>query len=77
MSKTQALRNALHIPFADPNVGEVVTVLGAGDAYSTEWKPGAAGTAFPNPDKPEQLLVSGPGPGYLWTLIDGIDAGTF
>jgi hypothetical protein len=77
MSTTQAFRNALHVPFTDPNVGEVVTTLSAGDTYVTDWAPGAAGAGFPNPSKQNQMLVSGAFPNYLWELIDTIDAGTF
>ena len=77
MTTSQAFRTALHIPTLDPNAGEVVTAISAGDLYISNWKPASAGSAFPNPTKPDQFLVSGPGPEYLWTLIDTIDAGTF
>ena len=77
MGTSQAFRTALHIPTLDPDIGEVVTTLSSGDLYVTDWVAGAAGTAFPNPTKSEQMMVSGPGPNYLWTLIDTIDCGTF
>jgi hypothetical protein len=77
MSTTQAFRNALHVPYADPDVGEVVAAISAGDLYVSDWVPAGAGAAFPNPDKPNQFLVSGPAPDFIWTLIDGVDCGTF
>jgi len=73
---TQAFRNALHIPFADPSAGQVVQTVLPGDAYTVAWAAGAAGSSFPNPDAQGQVLVSGPGPGFVWTL-SLLDCGTF
>jgi hypothetical protein len=77
MATTQAFRNALHVPYADPATGQVVTTLTSGDAYVTNWAMGAAGSAFPDQTGPNQFLCTEPNSPYLWTIIDGIDAGTF
>jgi len=76
MGTTQAFRTALHIPFADPVVNQVVSTETPGDAYQTKWVNAAAGSAFPTPDAANLVLLSGPGPGYAWTLTT-LDAGTF
>ena len=75
MSTTQAFRNALHIPYADPGTGEVVTTQTAGDNYVTGWAAGAAGSAFPDQTGPNQFLCTDPVSPYLWTIINGIDCG--
>ena len=49
MDTTQAFRNALHIPFSDPEAGMVVTTFSAGDKYVTDWAAGAAGIGFSEP----------------------------
>ena len=77
MATTQAFRNALHVPYADPASGQVVTTLSAGDFYVTGWAAGAAGSAFPDPTGPNQFLVTDANPPYLWTIIDVIDCGVY
>jgi hypothetical protein len=74
---SQAFRNALHLPFSDPEAGEVVTTLSAGEEYVTDWAPGAAGSAFPSPTGPNQFLVTEEAFPYLWRLVDTIDCGVF
>jgi hypothetical protein len=77
MATTQAFRNALHVPFADPGTGQVVTTLSAGDLYASGWANGAAGSAFPDATGPDQFLVTETAPPYLWKVVDTIDCGTF
>lgn len=76
MSTSQAFRVALHVPYADPTIGQVVGVITPGDQYASGWQAGAAGGAFPDPNAAGQILVSGPGPDFVWTL-SLLDAGTY
>jgi hypothetical protein len=77
MPTTQAFRNALHVPYADPGTAQVVTTLTPGDLYQTTWAAGAAGSAFPDQTGPNQFLCTDPNSPYVWKVIDTIDCGTF
>jgi hypothetical protein len=77
MSTTQAFRNALQIPLTDPATGELIIVQApGGDLYSTYWGEGGGGGLTPATAQ-YQMLVSGPGPSYAWTVVDTIDCGTY
>jgi hypothetical protein len=78
MGTTQAFRTALHIPLADPGVGEVVTTAApAGDLYPSYWGLGAAATGAPPATAQYQMIVSGPSPTFAWTAVDTLDCGTY
>jgi hypothetical protein len=77
MSTTQAFRNALQIPLADPATGELIIVQApGGDLYQTYWGAGGGGGLTPATAQ-YQMLVSGPGPAYAWVVVDSIDMGIY
>lgn len=77
MATTQAFRNALHIPYADPETGESVVTLSAGDLYTTAWAEAGGGGAFPSQTGPFQLLVTDSVAPYLWEVVDTLDCGEY
>jgi hypothetical protein len=77
MQTSQAFRNAIQVPLADPSAGQVVVTATSGDQYGTTWQPAAGGTPLPVPVSQGQVLISGPAPTYDWTISDIIDCGTY
>jgi hypothetical protein len=76
MSTTQAFRNALQIPLADPTTAEVIIVQApGGDLYQTYWG-AAGGSGSMTPATAQyQVLISGPSPAFAWVPSDTIDCG--
>jgi hypothetical protein len=78
MGTTQAFRVALHVPFSDPSAGQVVTVVApAGDQYPSAWMDSGGGSSVPVAPGADYVLVSGPGPTYVWTAVATIDCGVY
>ena len=73
---TKAFDLALFVP-APTNVGDGVVVSALGPPFTTQFaplvvgsKPGVTvGATMPAANAQNQILLSGPGPGFAWTLV--------
>lgn len=75
---SQNLRVAVHVPLANPVVGDVVQVKATGP-YETEFGTGGGGAgALPVATKQGQIIESGVGPTFAWQAQDpDLDMGRF